>query len=101
MFLGQFAYRPRSWASVQTYRTFVTRELAELVGGRYKDKRLKAPLLWLHGTDDPVIRPFMLEGTEAHSDAPVKIELVDGVGHFIADERPDLVLERALTFFAE
>jgi hypothetical protein len=26
---------------------------------------------------------------------------VDGVGHFIADERPDLVLERALTFFAE
>jgi pimeloyl-ACP methyl ester carboxylesterase len=101
VFLGQFAYRPRSWASVQTYRTFVTRELAELVSGRYKDKRLKAPLLWLHGTDDPVIRPFMLEGTEAHSDASVKIELVDGVGHFIADERPDLVLERALTFFAE
>jgi pimeloyl-ACP methyl ester carboxylesterase len=30
----------------------------------------------------------------------VKIELVDGVGHFIADERPDLVLERALAFFA-
>jgi len=100
IFLGQLAERARSWASVQTYRSFVTRELAEMVRGRYKDKRLKAPVLWLHGTDDPVIRPFMIQGTEAHSDAEVTIELVEGVGHFIADERPDLVLERALTFFA-
>lgn len=100
VFLGQFAERSRSWASVQTYRTFVTRELAELVRGRYRDKRLKAPLLWLHGTGDPVIRPFMLQGTEENSDAEVKIELVDGAGHFIADEQPELVLERALSFFA-
>jgi pimeloyl-ACP methyl ester carboxylesterase len=101
VFLGQFAERRRTWASVQTYRSFVTRELPALVGGRYRDKRLEMPVFWLHGTGDPVIRPFMLQGTEHHSDAPVTVELVDGVGHFIADERPDLVLERALTFFAE
>jgi pimeloyl-ACP methyl ester carboxylesterase len=29
----------------------------------------------------------------------MKLELVDGVGHFIADEAPQLVLERALDFF--
>jgi hypothetical protein len=29
------------------------------------------------------------------------VELFDGIGHFIADERPDLVLDRALVFFAE
>ncbi|HEY7629639.1 MAG TPA: alpha/beta hydrolase [Thermoleophilaceae bacterium] len=100
VFLGQFAERERAWASVQTYRTFVLRELAAMVRGRYRDKRLKAPVLWLHGTGDPVIRPFMLQGTEPHADAEVKIELIDGVGHFIADQRPDLVLERALEFFA-
>ena len=99
VFLGQFAERARSWASVQTYRTFVTRELAELVRGRYRDKRLRAQTLWLHGTDDPVIRPFMLQGTEPYAD-DLRTELVEGVGHFIADERPDLVLERALSFFA-
>jgi pimeloyl-ACP methyl ester carboxylesterase len=101
VFLGQFAYRERSWASVQTYRSFVTRELAELVRGRYRDKRLRAPVLWLHGTDDPVIRDFMLKGTEPYADVPVRIELVEDVGHFIADEVPELVLERALAFFAE
>lgn len=100
VFLGQFAERERAWASVQTYRTFVVRELAAMVRGRYRDKRLKTPVLWLHGTGDPVIRPFMLQGTEPYSDAEVKIELVDGVGHFIADERPEPVLERALSFFA-
>jgi pimeloyl-ACP methyl ester carboxylesterase len=98
IFLGQFAERARSWASVQTYRTFVTRELAEWMRGRYRDKRLHAQTLWLHGTDDPVIRPFMLHGAEPYAD-DLRIELVEGVGHFIAEERPDLVLDRALTFF--
>jgi pimeloyl-ACP methyl ester carboxylesterase len=99
VFLGQFAERARSWASVQTYRTFVTRELAEWVRGRYRDKRLRAQTLWLHGTGDPVIRPFMLQGTAPYAD-DLRTELVEGAGHFIADERPELVLERALTFFA-
>jgi pimeloyl-ACP methyl ester carboxylesterase len=100
VFLGQFAERPRAQATVQTYRTFVTRELAAMVRGRYRDLRLTVPTLWLHGTDDPVIRPFMLQGTEPYAD-DLTIEMIDGVGHFIADERPDLVLERALRFFAD
>jgi pimeloyl-ACP methyl ester carboxylesterase len=57
------------------------------------------PTLWLHGSGDPVIRPFMLQGTERYAD-DLKVELVEGAGHFIADERPELVLERALSFFS-
>jgi pimeloyl-ACP methyl ester carboxylesterase len=34
-----------------------------------------------------------------HAD-DMEIELVPGCGHFIADERPDLVAERARAFFA-
>jgi pimeloyl-ACP methyl ester carboxylesterase len=99
IFLGQFAEPARANASVQTYRAFVTRELAAMVRGRYRDSRLTVPTLWLHGAEDPVIRPFMTQGTEPYAD-DLKVELVDGVGHFIADERPELVLERALSFFA-
>ena len=29
----------------------------------------------------------------------MQVELVHGCGHFIADEMPDLVADRALTFF--
>jgi hypothetical protein len=30
----------------------------------------------------------------------MRVELVPGVGHFIADERPDVVLDRAISFFS-
>jgi hypothetical protein len=30
----------------------------------------------------------------------MQAELVSDVGHFIADERPDLVLDRAMSFFS-
>ena len=99
IFLGQFAERARTWATVQTYRTFVTHELADWVRGAYRDTRLTVPTLWLHGAEDPVIRPFMTEGTEDHAD-DLTVELVEDAAHFIADERPELVVERALTFFA-
>jgi pimeloyl-ACP methyl ester carboxylesterase len=31
----------------------------------------------------------------------MRVELVPGCGHFIADERPDLVAERARELFSE
>jgi pimeloyl-ACP methyl ester carboxylesterase len=61
--------------------------------------RLHTPTLLLHGTGDTVLRPAFLRGYEAYAD-DMKLELVDGVGHYIADEAPDLILERALEFFA-
>jgi pimeloyl-ACP methyl ester carboxylesterase len=30
----------------------------------------------------------------------MQVELVEGCGHFIADEAPDLVADRALAFFS-
>jgi pimeloyl-ACP methyl ester carboxylesterase len=88
----------RAAASVQIYRTFQTRELPAMARGRYRHQRLRTPTLFLHGADDPVIRPSLLRGFEAHAD-DMRLELVDGTGHFIVDEQPDLVLERALAFF--
>jgi len=57
------------------------------------------PTLQLHGADDPVLRPSMLPGFEEHAD-DMRLELVADCGHFIVDERPELVAERAREFFA-
>jgi pimeloyl-ACP methyl ester carboxylesterase len=53
----------------------------------------------LYGTDDPVVRPVMLDGYEPYAD-DMRIEFVEGVGHFIVDARPELVAQRAREFFA-
>jgi pimeloyl-ACP methyl ester carboxylesterase len=88
----------RARATVALYRAFVTRELPALVGGRYADARLRTPTLLLFGTDDLAITQRALRGFEHHAD-DMELELVPGVGHFIVDERPKLVTERALAFF--
>jgi pimeloyl-ACP methyl ester carboxylesterase len=53
----------------------------------------------LFGTGDPVLRPELLSGYERHTDA-MEVELVSECGHFIVDERPELVEARAREFFA-
>jgi pimeloyl-ACP methyl ester carboxylesterase len=97
--LDQFQEPERAWATVQTYRSFLLREIGPLLRGRYRSLRLHAPTLWLHGLSDAVIRPEMLRGYEPYADE-IGVEVVKGAGHFIHEERPELVLERALQFFA-
>ncbi len=97
-FLGQFAEPDRARATVQYYRTFQLRELAPLVAGRYRRDRLGTPTLLLFGTEDQVQDPRQLEGAERRVEM-FRYELVEEVSHFIVDERPELVAERALEFF--
>jgi pimeloyl-ACP methyl ester carboxylesterase len=82
---------------VQTYRVFNLREIGPIMGGKYARERLSVPTLLLFGEDDAALRPSLLEGAEQHAD-DLRIELVPGCGHFIADEKPDLVAERAREF---
>jgi pimeloyl-ACP methyl ester carboxylesterase len=98
-FLGQFREPERARASVQYYRTFQLRELPALALGRYRNAHLTVPTKLLFGTKESAMSPAMLEGAERQADR-LEIELVPGVGHFIADERPELVLERADELFA-
>lgn len=99
LFLAHLREPARARAGVALYRTFLLREFLPIMRGRYKATRLSTPTLLLHGTGDPVLRPAFLRGYEAYAD-DMTLELIDGVGHFIADEAPELVLERALDFFA-
>ena len=94
-FLGQFREPERARATVGYYRSFLTRDLPRVLRGEYREARLEVPTRVVFGAADPVIVPAMLDFDERHA-VDYEVEYVPGVGHFIADERPDLVVDRAL-----
>jgi pimeloyl-ACP methyl ester carboxylesterase len=98
VFADNLAEPDRARACVQMYRVFQLREQPELIRGRYAGRRLTVPTMHVHGTGDAALLPKMLAGYQRHAD-DMRVELVEGCGHFIADEAPDLVADRALTFF--
>lgn len=98
IFSDNLAEPDRAHACVQMYRVFQVREQPEIIKGRYARAHLTVPTLQLHGTDDAALRPKMLAGYQRHAD-DMRLELVEGCGHFIADEAPALVADRALSFF--
>ncbi|MBW8060301.1 MAG: alpha/beta hydrolase [Solirubrobacterales bacterium] len=99
-FADNLAEPDRARAAVQMYRVFNLKEAVPMLRGRYADRRLTVPTRLLFGVDDAALRPELLAGYERHADE-MRVELVHDCGHFIADERPELVAERARDFFAE
>jgi pimeloyl-ACP methyl ester carboxylesterase len=98
LFLAQLREPERARASSALYRTFLLREFLPTVRGRYKAIGLRTPTLFLLGSGDPAIRPAFVRGFERYAN-DMKLELVNGAGHFIPEEAPDLVLDRTLDFF--
>jgi pimeloyl-ACP methyl ester carboxylesterase len=94
------AYRDpdRAFATSRYYRRFQTHDLPLLVRGHWRAYRLRTPTLVLYGTGDLVVRPYMLRGYEPYAD-DMRVETVEGTGHFIIDGAPDIVAARALEFF--
>jgi pimeloyl-ACP methyl ester carboxylesterase len=89
----------RAAATSQYYRTFQLREFRALAAGRWKRFRLTVPTLLMFGTRDFAIPIDAVRHFEPYAD-DMRLETVEGIGHYIADERPDLVAERAREFFA-
>lgn len=88
----------RARASSHLYRSFLLRELPRLKKGHYRSQRLTVPTRVLWGEADPVIRADILAGYEPYAD-DMSVEMVEGCGHFIAEEKPELVIERARELF--
>jgi pimeloyl-ACP methyl ester carboxylesterase len=98
-FVDQFSEPERANATVQIYRTFLTREMPAIARGRYRDKRLTVPSLYLHGEHDPVVKAENFDPVAEHAD-DFRVEIVPGAGHFVVDEAPGEVLERTLGFLS-
>jgi pimeloyl-ACP methyl ester carboxylesterase len=84
-------------AGSRWYRSFLTTESLRWMRGEFDDARVDVPVRWLSGTADPVITPDMMDGPAKHI-SDFEVELVDGVGHWIVEQRRDLVLDRLRAF---
>jgi pimeloyl-ACP methyl ester carboxylesterase len=86
--------RAEAWSRV--YRHFLARDLPGLVAG--ERGRVELPVKVLSGRSDPAVHPSLLGDLRRHAPA-AELEIVDG-GHFLVDERPELVADRARAWFA-
>lgn len=98
LYLDQFREPARAEAAALLYRHSAFHLFPTVLRGRYRRMTMEHSSLLLFGTGDKVLDHRLLPGFERN--APnMRLELVPGVGHFIVDERPSLVLERARSLF--
>jgi len=100
IFAAQLREPARARAGSALYRHFIQPEAVRILTGSYRSNQLGTPTRVLAGADDPNIRPDILHGFDDHAD-DLKLKYVDGASHFVADDRPGAVLERALELFAQ
>jgi pimeloyl-ACP methyl ester carboxylesterase len=81
-------------AATDTYRTFWLKEIPANAS-KPELRRSTVPTVCLFGTDDVAIHRSLAAAETANAD-DYRLELVPGCGHFIADERSDLVRERLI-----
>jgi pimeloyl-ACP methyl ester carboxylesterase len=93
VFAAVIAEPARARASVHLYRTFLLREAWRSPGGR-----LQVPGCLMTGERDSAVPPVLIEGSERGADA-LAVETVPGAGHFLPEERPELVARRARELF--
>lgn len=87
----------RADASQQLYRSYVRSVLA-LGSGRYQGLRLTVPTRLVVGRRDQAVPEAVVQGFEPHAD-DMALELVDGAGHFLPEERPDVVVRHVRDLF--
>ncbi len=89
----------RAHASKMIYRSFLLREVRGVLSGRYDAIPLRVPTLLLFGEHDGAISTAQVRASQRAGD-PLDVEFVPDSGHFLAEERPELVAARALAWFA-
>ncbi len=85
-------------AGRNTYRTFLTQELPA-TRTHPERRRSHVPTRAVFGDKDFAVHPDLAAAESANAD-DYTLELIPGVGHFIEDERPDIVRERLISLAA-
>jgi pimeloyl-ACP methyl ester carboxylesterase len=75
------------------YRSFLTRDLPAAARGRFAGKRLGVPTRLLAGAGDLVT--VGLKPGPVPRQPNLEVEVVPGVGHWIPEQRPDLIVDWA------
>lgn len=93
----------RARAGSRLYRELIVAEGRTSLTGAYHGTRLVTPTLAIYGVvlydNDPATRehPECLDGADDHTD-DFTLEHVPGFGYYLAEERPDVLVARALEF---
>jgi pimeloyl-ACP methyl ester carboxylesterase len=86
----------RAEATRLLYRSYVRQALT---AGRYEHLRLAPRTRLVVAGRDQAVPEVFTRGFERHAD-DMTVEVVENCAHFIPEERPELVAERAATLFA-
>ena len=92
IYARSFQEPERAQAVSELYRHY-QHVVGEAISGRWRRHRLSRPTLILFGVGDVSLSTKLLPGYEPYAD-DLRVELVPDSGHFIVDEKPDLVIER-------
>lgn len=86
-------------ATSMYYRTFLKHELRPLISGAMKQQTLTTPTQLLWGRRDRILQGSKASGDHEPYAPNMRIEWVDDTGHFLPEERPELVVQRARELF--
>jgi pimeloyl-ACP methyl ester carboxylesterase len=86
----------RAEATQQLYRSYV-RTVLSMGARRYEGLRLTVPTRLIVGRGDQAVPEVVVQGFEPHAD-DMRVELVEG-GHFLPEERPELVASATRELF--
>jgi pimeloyl-ACP methyl ester carboxylesterase len=92
MYAESFRERERAQAVVELYR-YYQRTVWDTIRGRWRGRRLPAPTLMLFGARDVSLSTKLLPGYQPYAD-DMQLDIVSDAGHFIVDEKPELVIGR-------
>jgi pimeloyl-ACP methyl ester carboxylesterase len=86
-------------ATSQYYRTFLLHELRPLLAGAMRQQTLTTPTRLLWGGRDQILQGAKVSGDHERNAPSMTIEWVPDTGHFLPEERPELVVQRARDLF--
>jgi pimeloyl-ACP methyl ester carboxylesterase len=102
--LNAYAYRlrepARARAMSELYRYYF-RVFSKVLRGDTRSQRLTVPTLLLFGKRDRGINHRLVEGGYLANAPELQVELGPKAGHFIVNEEPELVAQRALELFGQ
>jgi pimeloyl-ACP methyl ester carboxylesterase len=91
------AARPQ--VTLAVYRTFITREAFQLGSGAWAGP-LRVPTRVMVGEGDVVAMPERIIKASKPYASDLRVHEIKGARHFLPEEKPEAVVERALSFFA-
>jgi pimeloyl-ACP methyl ester carboxylesterase len=86
---------------INYYRANISGEfLLGAIGPPAEVPRIQAPTLVIWGEEDPFLGRELIDGLEAYIDAPYTLRLIPDCGHWVQQQKPELVNQYMLEFLS-